>query len=584
MQKYLEKIVSVVENAPLTFITWAISFLSLIAGRLLVESWLGNFKTASGLFFFYEFTHTFLFFLLAYILFVLFFKKIIKITLEKSLNILLLGYLVILTPPIFDFIISGGKGFWSFYKFDSLQGLAIRFATFFGDKPEIGITYGVRIEVALAVIFFFFYSFIKTRKIFVSLATGFLSYAIFFILGTFPSWIAIAIQGFSKGFLNINDLDVAQMFLTPAKIFSRDIPDMMSALNIKMSIIYSLVLTFVILIALFFSFRKKFLAFLANARFPQLIYHAGLLSVGLGLSIKFSRIDWYVNFFNILSFFLMIEAVFLAWLASVVANDLVDKKIDRETNNQRPLTQNIFSEKEYAAIGIVLFLASILFAAIVSFKAALFLLAYQALAWIYSSWPLRLKRFPLIATFASAMASLMILFAGFSLGSPTESIQELPFSIVIMIAISFTLSLPIKDFKDIEGDKKDSVFTIPVIFGEQWGKIIVGAGIFFSFLLSVVLLNESRLFWWALLFGGASFWVVAQMKKPAMEKSWLHPHTNSINKRSQENYTLLNSKIQNTFGKIISIIGVGVNYRNIFWWMLGIVSGYGIILVKVIFL
>lgn len=541
---WLRKIIDTIEDAPTGFFFWLSSFLSIITLRLLVESWLNFFRNRSGLYIFYEFTHTFLFFLIAYIIIVEFLRRILKSNYQKISNFFLLGYLLILTPPIFDYFISGGKGFWSFYKFDSLKGLFWRFLTFFGDKPEIGITYGVRIEVALALIFIFFYILLKSKKIIRSFLTTVGAYAIFFILGTLPSWITIAYEGFFKGFAKVGEIDTVELFLSPARIFSREIPDITSSLNIKMSIMFALFLTVLVLFGLFLNYKEKLIAFLKNARLPQIFYHVGLLFIGSVLALKFNGSNWEIRFFNIFAFLLLSESVILAWLASVVANDIIDRKIDEETNQSRPLIQNIFSEKTYASIGIMLFAFSLLFSAIVSFKIAMLLFTYQALAWIYSAWPLRLKRFPFISTFVSAVASLMIFLAGYFLTSPDQGIQNLPFSLVLLLAICLTLSLPIKDFKDIPGDRKDGVMTIPVFFGEYWGKVIVASGVFLSFLLSVIFLNEPRLFWWALALGGFSFWAVMNMEK--------------------EN-------------------GGPVTCRNIFWWMMGSVSIYGIILAKIIF-
>jgi 4-hydroxybenzoate polyprenyltransferase len=542
--EYLRKIVEKIEDAPTGFFFWLSSFLGIITLRLLVESWLNFFRNRSGLYIFYEFTHTFLFFLIAYIIIAELLKRVLNSTYQKISNFFLLGYLLILTPPIFDYIISGGKGFWSFYKFDSLKGLFWRFLTFFGDKPEIGITYGVRIEVALALIFIFFYVLLKSKKIIKSLLTTVGAYVIFFILGTLPSWITIAYEGFFKGFAKVGEIDTVELFLSPARIFSREIPDITSSLNIKMSIVFALFLTALVLLGLFLNYKEKFIAFLKNARLPQIFYHIGLLSIGAGLALKLNNSSWEIRFFDVFSFLLLADAVILAWLASVVANDIIDKKIDEKTNRSRPLIQNVFSEKTYASIGLMLFVFSLLFAAIVSFKIAMLLFTYQALAWIYSAWPLRLKRFPFISTFTSALASLMIFFAGYFLSAPDQGIQGLPFSIILLLIISLTFSLPIKDFKDISGDRKDGVMTIPVFFGEYWGKVIVAGGIFLSFLLSVIFLNEPQLFWWALALGGFSFWAIMHMEK--------------------EN-------------------GGPVTCRNIFWWMMGIVSIYGIILAKIIF-
>lgn len=542
------------ENSPTNFSFWSFSFLSLIVARILVEGWIDKFQNRSSYFIFYEFAHNFLFFLIAYILFSIIIKKITKKSFSSVSNILLWGYLVILTPPIIDHFISGGKGFWSFYKFDGVAGLIQRFFTFFGDKPEIGITYGVRFEVVLVVVLIFIYSLIKLKKLSKSLLVAILSYAVLFILGTFPSYITILTQGFSKGFLKIGEIDVAQMFLVPSNIFSREVLDITNSFNLKMSIIYSLLLSVIVLIGLFIYHKEKFLSFLKNIRPPQIAYHIGLISSGLGLGIilnsesqKINDLIWnYLNLFNFLGFLVLVESVIMAWLSSVVINDFFDRKIDNKTNNSRPLICSSFSDSEYKIFGIILFFFSLFFSSVISIKIMLLLVAYQAVAWLYSSWPMRLKRFPFISTFVSGIASLLIFFSGYILISPKQNIIEIPVSIIILLVIGYTLSLPIKDFKDIEGDKEDGVFTIPAFFGEYWGKIIVGSGIFFSFLLSVILIRESGLFWWALIFGGISFWMIVKMKKNPSQ-------------------------------------GI-LNYRNISWWLIGDISLYGIILVKLVFL
>ncbi len=540
MAAFLRKIIDGMENSNTGFWLWLAAFTCIITLRILVENWLDNFKNTSGLFIFYEFAHTFLFFLVAYLIFLWILQKFLKIGFKKISNVLLWGYLLILSPPIADHIISGGQGYWSFYKFDNLAGLFQRFFTFFGDKPEIGITYGVRIEVALALVFLLIYSLIKSKNIIKSLTISLLSYLAFFILGTFPAWITIAVKGFSKGFLKITEIDAAQMFLAPASVFSKNIPDIVSSLNVKMSITYSLFLTGILLAGLFFYRKKEFLAVIKNARYPQLLYHWGLIVIGMGLASFFSSMNIKINFFNIESFILLAVAVCLAWLASVVSNDVEDKKADALTpNKNRPFVKEIFSLDEYKTLGWILLAASLFFSAIVNFKIALLLAAYQAIAWIYSCPPLKLKRFAFISTLMSAFALLMIFFSGFVLVSPDQSVKTVPASIISLFIFGCVFILPIKDFKDTAGDKKEGNRTIPVLFGEQWGRIIVGSGTFISFVFSVIVFNEPHLFWWAFLCGGISFWLINNRK---------------------------------------------INPPRLPWWIMGVVAAYGLIIIKIIFL
>ena len=175
---------------------------------------------------------------------------------------------------------------------------------------------------------------------------------------------------------------------------------------------------------------------------------------------------------------------------------------------------------------------------LVNYKLGVLLIIYQTLAWFYSAEPFRLKRFPIVASFLSATTLLTVFFSGFILFSPAQNLDYLPWRIVFLLLIAYTLSLPIKDFKDIAGDKKDGILTVPVIFGEEKGRLIVGAGFFISYVLSVFFINEKSLFFPALIFGALSFFVMINKK--------IHP-------------------------------------RKVFWWILPLVTIYGLLAVRLIF-
>ncbi len=507
--KNIKNIVKNIEKSPTNFYLWSLSFFSIIIIRLLTEVFLFKLTIKKDSYFFlYEFTHTFLFFLISYLLFLFLLTSILKTNIKKSSNLLLFGFVSIIIPPIVDFIFSGGKGFWSFYKFDSIFGLIKRFFTFFGDNPQMGITYGVRFEILLMLFLLFLLSYIKTKRRFFSFFIVFISYLVFFILGTFPSYITFLLKGFQKNIFQISDLAIAQLFLTPITLFAQKTHSIESALNIKMSLIYTIFLSGIILIGFFLNYRKKFLIFLSNIRPAQIVYHLGLFAIGVKLGETFTKttISW--NFFNIIALLNISLAITLSWITSVIINDIFDEKIDRISNTERPLVSGGFTKNDYLAIGMSTFFFSILFSIIVSPKISLLLIAYQALASIYSIPPLRFKKIVFLSAIISSFASVLIFISGFILISPNQDIVQLPYQIIWLLFISLSLSLPIKDLKDISGDKKYYVKTIPVVFGEYWGKIIIGFGVFISYILSVILLNEYRLFWWAVIFGSFSFWTI----------------------------------------------------------------------------
>jgi 4-hydroxybenzoate polyprenyltransferase len=241
---------------------------------------------------------------------------------------------------------------------------------------------------------------------------------------------------------------------------------------------------------------------------PQIIYHSGLFFIGTGLGYLGYSQNLSFSIFSLSAALTLLLCVWLSWIASVVFNDINDFKIDVISNPERPLPQKIFAIEEYAQLGIFCFLLALLGALSVGYVFAVLLFVYQFLAWLYSGSLWRLKKIPFLATFTSALASLTILFTGYILLSDNQTIRTLSPRIIFLLLATYTLALPIKDFKDIAGDAADGVRTLPVIFGEKKARLVVAVNIFVSYILSVFFLNELDLFWWALLFGIATFLIV----------------------------------------------------------------------------
>ncbi len=276
-----------------------------------------------------------------------------------------------------------------------------------------------------------------------------------------------------------------------------------------MGILYAFILSTLLPLLGFLFFKKTTLSLFANARLPQLLYHGNLVWLGGGLAFIFSpQILTHLTFFNALSFLLLVIASYYAWLATIIPNDIFDLSIDTISNSKRPLVKKTLSLQSYKALGWTLFGSSLLLVTL-SYPYLLFLfIIYHSLAWIYNSPPFRIKRFPFIATFVSALASLLMLLSGYIAIDTSRTIEHLPPEIILFLLFAYTLSLPIKDFKDRISDKKAHIWTLPVLLGEKRSRLFIGTGIFFSFIFSVIVFNIYSLAPWALLFGSLSFWIL----------------------------------------------------------------------------
>lgn len=508
MKHFFLKFFERIEQAPLTLASFATAFVALILVKLSVEGALEWFGEESLTFFFFQFNHTFLFFLCSFLTLIPVVRFAGAKTISSAANFLLFGFLLIVTPPIFDRLIFGKESYWSFYEFDGLLGLVQRFFTLFGDSPDIGITYGVRIEVVLVTIALGFYTYLKSERIGKALIVSLLTYTVLFVFGTFPSWVALLVFSFEKSLLAVTSADVAALFLTPGHVLGRELTDFRTVLSTKGTLVYIAVSVTLVNILLFRQYPHYFFALIKNARLPQLLYHAGLLFLGMILAVSFTDGQFKLSFFYILGALALLMGTWSAWIASVIVNDLYDTKIDAITNPNRPLIQNTIPRELYCTFGALFFFASLLFAGAVNFSAAMLLFIYQALAWLYSAPPLRLKQYPGLATLIAAFAGILVLIAGFVTIAPAHDIKALPLSILAYLFVAYFLVLPIKDFKDIAGDKKDGVYTIPVLLGASLGKQVIGSFLFLLFAMSPQILHMKSLLLPALIFGTLAFFTL----------------------------------------------------------------------------
>jgi chlorophyll synthase len=518
-------------------VVWTFSFL----GIMTIREFLENFLSGQSAIFeeiITDYLHNMFFFGLSFLFVLIILGWLLKTNPSRIKNVLLVAFWLVIFPPIIDMARTGGEVFWSFYLLSDLRALGLQFITFFGHLPPGIVYFGTKIVFASAIILIASFVFLISRNILKALFSAFFVYAALFFMGSFPTWGAFFyyFATGAKKISDINSIDIISIFAGFYPLFGIEFNNFKYSLAHNLNLLYYPLLLFIASILFFWINREKFLAVLKNTRLPQVIYHFGLFFTGTGLGYLAYTDNFHLNFFSLLAIFDLLIAIWLAWIASVIVNDIYDFKVDETSNPQRPLQQGIFNEKEYWELGVIFFMLSLLGGTIVSLKFAALLFVYQILAWAYSAPPYRLKKFPVLATFMSAAASLIILFLGFTLFSGDNNLQGLSWKIILLFLISFTLVLPLKDFKDVAGDKKCNIWTIPVIFGEEKGRLINAIGIFIPFVLSVIFLNEFRLFWWALLFGSVSFLII-MTKKP----------------------------------------------RQLFWWVLGITTLYGLILTKIIF-
>lgn len=539
MKKILKIIIEYLESTPLNFKSWMLSFGAILAVRIFLESLTFDLTNKSSEYFLIILVHTLLFFLLNYVIFLIYLKLFLKESFKKIASILLWGYWIIIFPPLIDKIIFGNNLFWSFYLFNGVPELFKNFFLFFGENPQVGITYGSRIGTLLSLVFLGVYFYYKKRKIWET-ALGVLgAYLIFFLLSSFPSLITYVIEFFKgNNIFLVFSADVAKIFISPFRFFGFEVREAEAYLAFRLSLFYCPLLFLSLVFLQKILNKEKLKALIANIRYPQMFFNFGIFFIGIGLGWFYFSDNFKLNLFSILVIINLMMAIFSAWLYSVFINDLNDGVIDKRTNQERPLIKEVFSIKEYRDYSLVFLFFALIASLLIGAKFFLLIVVYLFFTWIYSAYPFRFKKFPVIASIVSALASLVFLFMGFVLIADQQELSSFPWRIFVLLFIVYFFVTPLKDLKDVEGDREDGVITLPTIFGVKKSRFILGGLVLASYFFSVYIINETRLFLPALVFGSLSFWAITNDK---------------------------------------------ISCRKINWWILGLASIYGIILVKIIF-
>lgn len=522
--KKVEKFINNLLEKRVGAIAWMLVFLSVIFLRSFVEQFLAVSRPLTILETIVEFIHNFYFFSLAFLLAWLFLSLVLRVRPQKLSYILIFSLVLVVAPSFIDMLKTHGSIYWSFYLLSSPSDLWQQYITIFGHLPAGIVYYGTKITFMLTVFGATVLAWIVTKNPLKSAFTAIGMYSILFFMGAFPSFFYYAYIFLTNSgrIRDIHSFEVAGFLGAPEKIWGVIFPSFQYTLAYKLDYIYFILLMVLLALIFWFISREKFIAVVKNVRLPQLVYHGGMFFVGMGLGYLQYGKNFRLDLFSVLAVIILLISTGLSWIASVVINDLNDFRIDAISNSQRPLPKHIFTPEEYFQFGAVCFFLAVLGGVTIGLPFAVLLVVYQILAWFYSAAPYRLKRIPVVATFISSLASLCIVFLGYILMSDNQTLEGLSWRIIGLLMISYTISLPIKDFKDIAGDKKDRIWTIPVIFGERKGRLIVATGVFISYVLSVFFLNEMKLFFWAISAGAISFIIINNEEmKPRELPAWV---------------------------------------------------------------
>lgn len=490
------------ESSKSPLVYWLIAFLAIIFIRNFLEGLLEADHEILNI------NHYILDYTLAYALLFLSLLALLRlITKENSVRIskvLVILFVLLLIVPVIDFGASSGKGYEIKYLRGDVAYLSNNFVTYYSH----GVSIGQRVEAFSFGILLLIYLFMKTRSYLKTVIGVFASYAILFLWSALPSVIYLL-----SNVVFGNPL--TSSVNGPAGVFKKEIIDPYISYPV---ILLAVILLLIIELAtvLFISDKKLFSSVRQTLRPIRIMHYAFLALFGLALGYSLSN-PFEFEFHKFLFSFSFLVAAILVYQFACAVNDF----FDRDLHTRIDAKDAKYSPKILQYLATVFLSLSLLLACELGQEVLVILLTFASVAFIYSAPPLRLKRYPIIASLTLATCALLIVLGGFAVFAKEKTITFFPSEIAIMLVIVYTLGTNYKDLKDVRSDKKDKVYTLPVLLGEKYGRIAITLLTAISFPLVPLILNLLPLLLPAII---ASILSVVIIKKNLNEKYFRAMH------------------------------------------------------------
>jgi 4-hydroxybenzoate polyprenyltransferase len=500
----LNNIKSYLEKIHVTPVSWLVGISSVLMARFFLESF--SSPSSSGFFNSDASTliHYYLFMMSAAVVLVIFLQIFIPSWKPVISQLVAISFSAIFIAPVIDWLVSGGKGFRMLYLFDSPKEMLLSFLTFTNKSSNGGATIGLQIELALLIISSGLLVYFVSKNWKKAVVSVLVLYTIIFILSSLPGIVSI-IGGGNNPAQNYfgQPLFFIQKSIENSATLSNDLHSSLGyssdtrmfeiAFNFMMGRVLFLILIALAAIWFYLNMREKFKAMMGNFRLGRTIHF--ILMIFLGIFVAYTAFPFVkFNWNDILSVIVLCLSVYFSGTFAICVNDIVDEDIDRISNPDRPLITNSLSKEDMKQAALIFLVLSLIAGFLAGYTAFFFVLAFTALYYTYSAPPTRFKLIPFFSSFIIGLCSLTGVLAGFFLLSPDKHISIFPPRLALAVVVTFSLLTVTRDIKDIGGDKKAGIKTIPIIFGDAWGFRVVGFLSGLSYVLIPLFLGINILF------------------------------------------------------------------------------------------
>lgn len=201
-----------------------------------------------------------------------------------------------------------------------------------------------------------------------------------------------------------------------------------------------------------------------------------------------------------------------ATCACYIFNGITDVSEDRINGSPRPIASGRLRLTQASIAVAVLGSLAITACAVVEGYMILGVAAMLLMGWMYSSGPLRLKRWPIGLATLAIVAALLTYFIGYGANGGWGNVVSL---VVFATAMALWMGLvgQTKDLSDREGDEQAGRKSLPIVWGDKRARlavsavaIVIGAGfVLLAFFLGEVIFLAALV----VAFGGLAVAIVA---------------------------------------------------------------------------
>ncbi|HMP49102.1 MAG TPA: UbiA family prenyltransferase [Oligoflexia bacterium] len=459
----MQRLVSALEDprTPLTMVFT--TFLAVVIIRNIFEGYATGLGVDP-----YPYVHYTLFYLTVALSIVALFHFLIKEQVVKLIRVVFSSFIFLIIAPLADLIILRGKRYSMSYLLPGVhEDILLRYFTFFGDfRPVgtpmnggglIGITPGIRIEIAIVLVFSAFFIFLKTKSHIRTLVGVIALYTVIFTYLAFP-YVTGAIGSLIPYFAK---------YTQPLFIH-----------------IYTLLS---LLLGVFLSYRASpyiFLILIGDIRLFRLLHYLGFFVLGVMLGMPNMN-----NTVPVVGFILLPLSVAFAWVFSVMTNNIADIEIDRISNTDRPLVAGTIDPALYQRISWFFLVLAFFTSLVVDKRASYLILVFISVYFVYSMPPLRLKRVPILSKMAIGINTFIMTVLGLTFVT-NSSMLTFPGRIGWFIVVSFTLAANLIDIKDYAGDKAAGIMTLPSVLGLRRAKHVISLFIVGTYVWGYLLIKK----------------------------------------------------------------------------------------------